>query len=275
MSIKLVASDLDGTLLDSGKEASPYLQDVINELGKRGIIFVAASGRSKDSIQSYFERGTTAIIANNGGAAYTREGNLLAAKGFSYTDAKEVLETAWKTSYMRPVLTGLKNTYVQSDESKEHKKFSSFYFNGRVEFVPDLKEVFYSDTIIKISMNTGGHGKNEKQGLELLEQFADRFSLTVSGDGWVDLMGKGVSKGSALERICGFYNIAREETIVFGDYVNDMEMMLYSPNSYAMANAHPRIKDICSKVLLYTNDQDGVVRELCDIFGIYYKEGSV
>ena len=104
--------------------------------------------------------------------------------------------------------------------------------------------------------------------MKLMQQFADEFSLVLSGDGWVDLTGKGISKGYGLERVCRHYGITMEETIVFGDYLNDLDMLRLTPNSYAMANAHQEVKKACMNVTRFTNNEDGVVRELADIFGL-------
>ena len=59
-----------------------------------------------------------------------------------------------------------------------------------------------------------------------------------------------------------------EETIVFGDYLNDLDMLRLTPNSYAMANAPPEVKKACMNVTRFTNNEDGVVRELTNIFGL-------
>ena len=266
--IRLVASDMDGTLLNSRKEISGSIKSVIKKLKSRGIHFVAASGRSRDSILSYFDDVPVIVVANNGGTAYLEDRSLLFAGEFPYEKARPVMNTARAAAYMHLVLIGVDNTYVQEDEPEEHKKFADFYFNNKVKIVPSLEQVFLSDRIVKISINTGWHSKNERRGMNLMKQFKNEFNLVLSGDGWVDLMGDGISKGFGLRKVCEHYGIAMDETIVFGDYLNDLEMLRQSPNSYAMANAHPDIKKICRKITRFTNDEDGVVRELADIFGL-------
>ncbi len=126
---------------------------------------------------------------------------------------------------MHLVLIGVKDTYVQMDEPEEHKIFADFYFNKKVRFVPSLEQVFLTDQIVKISISTGANRQNENRGMKFMQQFADSFSLVLSGDGWVDLTRKGISKGYGLEQVCRHYEIAMEETIVFGDYLNDLDML--------------------------------------------------
>ena len=266
--IRLVASDMDGTLLNSQKETGRGLKGVIRTLRNRGVLFAAASGRSRGSILSYFDDMPVTVIANNGGAVYLEDGTLLFTGEFPYEKARPVMEAARSASYMHLVLIGVKDTYVQMDEPEEHKIFADFYFNKKVRFVPSLEQVFLTDQIVKISISTGANRQNENRGMKFMQQFADTFSLVPSGDGWVDLTRKGISKGYGLEQVCRHYEIAMEETIVFGDYLNDLDMLRLTPNSYAMANAHPKVKKACMNVTRFTNNEDGVVRELTNIFGL-------
>lgn len=266
--IKLIVSDLDGTLLNSEKNISDDIQGVIKELENHGVIFVAASGRSRDSILSYFGDAPVAVIADNGGSAYDADGELLFVGEFSYEKARPVIKLVRETSYMNLVLTGLKCVYILEDDPDEHKKFANFFFNNKTKMVTDPEEAFRLDRIEKISISTGPNGRNEKRGMELMRPFENEFSLVLSGDGWVDLMGKGVSKGSTLEKMCAHYGIKMEETMAFGDYLNDLDMLMRTPNSYAMANAHPDVKRACANITRFSNDENGVIREIKRIFDL-------
>lgn len=266
--IRLIVSDLDGTLLNSEKNISDDMQGVIKELENRGVIFAAASGRSRDSILSYFGDAPVAVIADNGGSAYAADGRLLFVGEFPYEKARPVIKLVHETSYMNLVLTGLKSVYILKDDPDEHKDFANFFFNNKTRMIADPEEAFLLDRIEKISISTGRSGRNEERGMELMRQFQDDFSLVLSGDGWVDLMGKGVSKGSTLEKMCGYYGVKMEETLAFGDYLNDLDMLMRTPNSYAMANAHPEVKKACANVTRFSNDENGVVWEIRRIFGL-------
>ena len=124
---------------------------------------------------------------NNGGAVYLEAGTLIFTGEFPYEKARPVMEAARSASYMHLVLIGVKDTYVQMDEPEEHKIFADFYFNKKVRFVPSLEQVFLTDQIVKISISTGANRQNENRGMKFMQQFADSFSLVLSGDGWVDL----------------------------------------------------------------------------------------
>lgn len=91
--------------------------------------------------------------------------------------------------------------------------------------------------------------------------------MLVSGDDWLDVMKKGVTKGTAIKQLQKKLGISREECMAFGDFMNDYDMMKECEESYAMENAHPGLKAIC-KHIAPSNDDNGVMRTICEVFGI-------
>ena len=83
----------------------------------------------------------------------------------------------------------------------------------------------------------------------------------------MDFMNKGVNKGTAIERIQECYDVTYDETMAFGDYLNDYEMMQSCKYSYAMANAHPKLKEI-SNYEAKSNDENGVMEVIKEYFEI-------
>ena len=83
----------------------------------------------------------------------------------------------------------------------------------------------------------------------------------------MDFMNIGVNKGTAIERIQEAYDITYDETMAFGDYLNDYEMMQSCKYSYAMGNAHPKLKEI-SNYQAKSNDEDGVMEVIKEYFEI-------
>ena len=88
----------------------------------------------------------------------------------------------------------------------------------------------------------------------------------MSGNAWVDMMKAGVNKGSAVRHLQQQYGISYGETMVFGDYLNDWEMMQAAYYSFAMANAHPALKTV-SHFQAKSNDENGVLEAI----GQYFK----
>ena len=209
--------------MNSQKETGRGLKGVIRTLRNRGVLFAAASGRSKSSILSYFDDMPVTVIANNGGAVYLEDGTLLFTGEFPYEKARPVMELPVSLLHASGP-DRRKRHLCQMDEPEEHKIFADFYFNKKVRFVPSWSR-YFDRSIVKISISTGANRQNENRGMKFMQQFADSFSLVLSGDGWVDLTRKGISKGYGLEQVCRHYEIAMEETIVFGDYLNDLDML--------------------------------------------------
>ena len=98
----------------------------------------------------------------------------------------------------------------------------------------------------------------EENAYEILKKYNGELLVCLSGHNWVDLMNIGVNKGEAIKIIQENYNISFDETMAFGDYLNDFEMMQNCKYSYAMENAHPKLKEICN-YRAKSNDEDGVV----------------
>ncbi|WP_416173829.1 HAD-IIB family hydrolase, partial [Clostridium perfringens] len=73
-------------------------------------------------------------------------------------------------------------------------------------------------------------------------EYRDKLQVTVSGEIWLDITAKGVNKGVAINKIQDMLGISHKETMVFGDYLNDLEMMGSAYYSYAMENAHDDLK---------------------------------
>ena len=117
-------------------------------------------------------------------------------------------------------------------------------YYARCERVDDLLEAAKRDRICKIAIfdtedaqiNTYMHVKH----------LNDSFKVSLSGHQWVDIMNPTVNKGEAMRLIQKKYNISYDETMAFGDYLNDYEMMQTCYYSYAMENAHEDLKAICN-----------------------------
>ncbi len=269
--IKLVASDMDGTILNDRKELSATIKDTIRQLQEKGIRFVPASGRNSDTLKDMFSPLQIATVADNGGTAYDENGELLYVAGIPLEDVLPVMKEAEKMPWAHLVICGVNHVYVLKDNQPDVKDFVDLNFPGLVHFIDDIREAFAEDQIVKVSFTTPRDGSREVETQKRLQEF-DRFRVCLSGDGWVDMLRNDVSKGRTLRKLCEHYAIGQEEVMAFGDYVNDIEMLSSVKHSYAMANAHPDILALCANKTKYTNEEDGVSRELARIFNLELKE---
>ena len=97
--------------------------------------------------------------------------------------------------------------------------------------------------------------------------YADRMQVALSGDCWVDVMNKSVSKGAALQELLRRMDIAPEHCMAFGDYLNDIELLQASGHPYAMENAHPQLLELFPNTSGH-NNHGGVVTTICRELGI-------
>lgn len=260
--VRLVISDMDGTLVNSKDEFPKDLYQRIEQLKEKGVRFAIASGRQYYNIEKRFEpiKDDLIVIAENG-AMVCDHGKCIFTDEMEYKDVEHFVSIFRKHPDIYTVLCGSKSAYIETKDEAFHQKLLQFY--ERVEVVDDLLTAAQDDVICKIAVYN--EVSSEKVIYPLLREYETEFMLAVSGNFWLDIMKRGVHKGSGLRMIQKLYNIQPEECMAFGDYLNDYEMMEECGYSYAMANAHPKLKEIC-KFETESNDEEGVTRELVRFF---------
>ncbi|MET2984294.1 HAD family hydrolase [Aureibaculum conchae] len=248
--VKLVVTDLDGTLLNSKHEVSDEFFNLFNQL-KDHIHFVAASGRQYHSMRSKFESilEDITIVAENGGITMQGDKELL------FTDL-EAEKTQQLISIIRQlnggyaVLCGKESAYIETEDQDFISLFDEYY--SKYKIVKDLKEVM-DDNILKIAVY---HFKSsEKYLYPALKHLEHEIKIKVSGKNWLDMSHANANKGYALEHLQQKMGISKAETMVFGDYNNDLEMLSLADFSYAMENAHPNVKKIANFSTKSNNEQ--------------------
>ncbi len=255
--IKFVAADLDGTLLNAKHELSPEFFPVFEQMKAKGLLFAAASGRQFFNIENKFEKIKNDIlfIAENGSYVMYK-GEELLVQAMEPAIVHQQLLTARTLPDVHTILCGKKSAYVESDAPEFMKNLVMYY--DRYQFVDDLMLV-ENDEFLKIALcDLAG---SEKNSYPVFKNMQEDLQVKVSGFIWLDLSHKLANKGRALEIVQQKFGISRDETMVFGDYLNDVEMMQQAYFSYAMENAHPEVKK-ASRFLAKSNEENGVITVL-------------
>jgi len=262
--VKLVVSDMDGTLVNSKDEFSEDLFLRIEQLKEKGVRFAIASGRQYYNIEKRFEniKDDLIVIAENG-AMICDHGSCIFTDEMSLQDVEHFVHIFRGHSEIYTVLCGSKSAYIETKDKVFYQRLLQYY--ERVEVVEDLIAAARNDVICKIAVFN--EISSEKVIYPLIKQYEDKFMLAVSGNFWLDIMKRGVHKGSGIKMIQKLYGIRREECMAFGDYLNDYEMMQECEYSYAMANAHPKLKEVCHYET-ESNNENGVTKELVRFFGL-------
>ncbi len=295
MTVKLIAADMDGTLLDSNHNLSPYLFNLIKQLKDKNIKFAIASGRQYYNLLKNFDdiKDDLFYIADNGSNIYYK-GQSIYIEAIDKEELKKVLKDARLAKDMYPVISGVESAYIEDRNDifvEEVKRYNekleivddlleviereisgveSAYiedrndifveevkrYNEKLEIVDDLLEVIEREKICKFSAYDMIDA--EKYAYNIFKKYNNKSLVCVSGKHWSDIMSPKANKGEAIKILQEKYNISYDETMAFGDYLNDYEMMQSCKYSYAMDNAHPKLKDICN-YRAKSNDEDGVV----------------
>ena len=234
--IKLIATDMDGTLLDENKKLPKDFFDILNQLSEKGVRFVAASGRSYVTLYQNFSPFSDKLdyICDNG-AFVIADGGITDCSVIGKNDVKAVVEEceAMKLDSIHLVLCGKNGTYLRPAVEEFNKEIMPYYINRVI--VDDLTAV--DDDIFKIAICDLNGPENYSYN-RLKEKLGEKLSMQISGAVWMDAMNKGVNKGNALYSIQKKFGISYDETMAFGDFYNDIELLKQGKYSFVMANAN-------------------------------------
>lgn len=219
--IRLIASDLDGTLLRNGAQTlRPETCDLIAALKEKGILFMAASGRQYDNLVRLFApvRDEIIYLCQNGASACMQD-QLLFVSGMKKETADELVDEIAETEDTELMVSAWDWCYVRDDNDKFFHIVNDVV-GMRARKVSDLHA--YTGRCSKISLyqEDGLHGIAYWQ-----KKYGNDFTVVTGGAQWLDMMAKGVNKGTAMEQILAKLKIPGEEILVLGDNLNDLEMM--------------------------------------------------
>ncbi len=254
--IKLIFSDMDGTLLTSENKLPEGFDETMAELKKRGVIFCPASGRQYFSLLKSFEKYVDEFLflAENGTLVMHREIEIFSSP-IDRNAVDKIMEVTEPIKNILRVWCGKKDAYIRRDNDtpENQAELNKYYTHNAV--VDSFDEI--DDTPIKVAMFDGtGHCKENIYAH--LGEFYEPLQVVLSSDYWVDLMTKGINKGEAVKNVQRILDVKPEECAAFGDYMNDYEMIQAVGYGFAMANAHPDLKKV-AKFETASNDERGVI----------------
>ncbi|GIO23852.1 Cof-type HAD-IIB family hydrolase [Oceanobacillus sp. J11TS1] len=232
-SIKLIALDMDGTLLNPELEVSKRNKEAIQEALNQGIQVVLSTGRAFSTCYPYAKELNlqTFLITANGGEIWTVEKELLRRQLLA-TDVVEKLYQITEEIGIRRWMISTEKVF-QDDEFVNVKDHQWLKFGCASEDLDKLNEV-----------------------KRRLTQF-DGLELTNSLPTNIEINPKGVSKANALDFLCERTGISMEEVMAVGDSLNDIKMIQQAGVGVAMGNAQDKIKEVANTVTA-SNLEDGV-----------------
>ena len=267
MEIKIVATDMDGTLLDPrGQLDLPRLEKILDKLDHRGVRFVIATGnevhRMRQLLGHLAER-VVLVVAN--GARIFENNELLQAQ--TWDDAmvdRALAHFKGRECQDQFVVTAMNGGFVKKgtvftelDKFMTPEMIEKLY--QRMNFVDEFDPNLFGG-VLKMSMVVG-----EERSESVLQEINDLFDGHVravsSGYGCIDILQDGIHKAWGLVELLKRWNLKPEQIMAFGDSENDIEMLELAGISYSMENAEEAVKRVTTKVAP-ANSQAGVYKVL-------------
>lgn len=277
--MKLIATDLDGTLLNSKHQVSSENENALRQAQRDGIEVVVSTGRAYFDVVSIFEPLgiKTWVISANGAVIHDPDGRLYHSETIDKKRAYDILSWLQSENYYYEVFTDsaiytpqngrqlldveldrVKSANPEADLSVLMQAAEVQYSQSGFAYIDTFQELLEEDKQIDFYNILGFSFFKEKleAGWQRYQEDKD-LTLVSSADHNFELSSKKASKGQALERLAKRLNIPMKETAAVGDSLNDRSMLEAAGKGVAMGNAREDIKAIADAVTL-TNDEHGV-----------------
>lgn len=256
MTIDTIVTDLDDTLLDGSGQLSPYTLRVLARCKQRGIRVIPASGRTHASMFPFLKQLNTGLpyIGGNGSEIMAGDHSVLEQLTLDVALAKEISAFLIENGFYVQVYRDEAFYYAaECDVARKYKKSSGMQGVA----VGDLVKFLDFPTPKVLSVNEA----DEVQRLLPIanERFHGRATFTVSKPYFLEAEPLGASKGEALRRLADRIGIVPNRTMAFGDSLNDISMLHFTPHSVAVGNARKEVRDAAAHVCL-PNTEDGLAR---------------
>lgn len=265
----LVVLDMDGTLLRADGTVPQGFWDLLPVMQERGIVVVPASGRQHATLHDMFgDHGIRTYLAENG-TVVVHDDEVVATSPLSDDTVQQCISAVRRTDRrLGLVICTPEVAYVESSDREFLDEAAKYYHS--LKQVDDLTTV--DNPVVKVAVFAFGSAEDAAPGLFTGEDAAapgvdENNAVVISGANWIDIMRRDANKGAALRDLQKELGISPADTAVFGDYLNDLEMIGEGDLSFAMANAHPGIT-AAANYTAPANTEDGVVQVLRRLLGV-------
>ncbi|WP_326623106.1 HAD family hydrolase [Streptomyces decoyicus] len=249
---RLIASDLDGTLLDAHGKVSPRTLAVVGRLQREGHVFVLATARPvRDTrpVALSFDCPPIAICGNGSIVFDFSRNRILAHHPMERAHAVDAIRT-------------LRRRYPDVRLGAEHGL--DLLLEERFKLAPAWAQQARRVSVLDTALDEHGFGKLIVQLDGAAQHYCDEvrdalpgLEVTMSGETFCEVTRLGVTKAMALESVARRYGLARAGTVAFGDMPNDLPMLAWAGTAVAVANAHPAVLASVGEVTA-SHDADGV-----------------
>lgn len=246
MMIRLIATDLDGTLLEEDGTLPDGTFDAIRRLSAMGIRFAASSGRQYGNLRRLFApvADQMAFVCENG-AVYAAEGSITGVIPIDPLDAKEIIADVEEAG-MNLLISG-KHTCYMLDQNRKYTDDIVYRLRNTVTIVSSVDDI--TEPMLKISGQIDCGVQDIAPAF--LKKWGSRLTVTVAGYDWFDFTV--TNKGMGIRMLMEHMGLQKEEVAAFGDNFNDETMLDAVGHPFIMSHANPALLakgyNVCTKVL--------------------------
>lgn len=264
---KLIAIDIDGTLINSEHQIMPVTKKQIQQAIASGHHVVLCSGRSIWGLENYLKelgiwgkRGEYAVTFNGGNVFDLGTFRSVAACYLTTQQTIEADQLATRLGIQKTIVTSSLHSYsINAPMSAEamHDVHDS-------QLTPVIAKnyEFLKDENVQKCMWTDRSEIIEAKKLLIPQDYYDRYQIVRSGPIFLEFLPKNSSKGNAIQKLAKQLGIDLQNVIAFGDEENDLSMFSVAGTAVAMANARDEIKRHADRISLADRDHDGVGKTL-------------
>ncbi|MGN0144442.1 MAG: sugar-phosphatase [Clostridium sp.] len=256
---KLIALDMDGTLLTSEKKISENTKNALKAAEAKGVKVVLASGRPLDGITRYLEEldllksDDYALSFNGGIVINNKTKDIISSTLIKGSDLKEIYKVS-KELDINIHAFSVKEGLITPKMSQYTKHECEM--NGIDYTIKDFNDVDDEEDIVKVMM-IDPQEKLDEAIKKLPEYLYEKYSVFKSAPFFLEFTNKEVDKGKGLKKLGEYLGIAQDEIIACGDAGNDLSMIKYAGLGVAMKNATDDVKEAADYITL-SNDEDGI-----------------
>ncbi|MFV0450217.1 MAG: Cof-type HAD-IIB family hydrolase [Vibrio sp.] len=257
--IKIVASDLDGTLLAPDHKLSAFSKKTLKELHAKGFTFIFATGRHHVDVAGIREiAGIPAyMITSNGARVHDQNDAQMYSKNVPRELVQAIVDLVKDD---KRIVTHIyrNDSWLMSREDESLRAYhneSGFHYQ-----LFDINNA-PNDGIAKVFFTNEDHNHEMLVAYENLinEKFAGQVNVAFSTPHCLEVMGAGVSKGDALKAVAESLNLNLENCIAFGDGMNDVEMLSMAGKGLVMGTAHEKVMKALPEIEVIGSHADDAV----------------
>jgi Cof subfamily protein (haloacid dehalogenase superfamily) len=259
---RLVATDLDGTLLDSRGELSKRTRAVLDRLDEAGVPLVVVTARPlrwMTELWPVVGRHGVGIVSNGAIVYDVAEDRIHELEGIEVEAGLALIGTIRAALPQAVFAFELVSGFAHEPAYDEPHHIPEGSPSGPAERL-------LSGVAVKMLVKAPGTDPATLRDA-VAAAVGDSANPTWSVDGLVEISAAGVTKAAALARVCDRLGISAEDVVAFGDMPNDLPMLAWAGTSYAVANAHPSVLEAVGAIAR-SNDEDGVAEVLVRVFGL-------